>query len=230
MGRGDLHNTKYNGMLKSRKVHQTFNMNRYSGAPFNSDDCPYTLNIYPSVTFQNLYTTNNAIIFATIVVLIFAFVTCVFLIYDTNVERRQQVVLNNAVKTNNIVSSLFPSSIREQMLQPDPKRKKFTHSVQEDSTQAMASLYPETTICFADLGGFTAWSRCVQSRLNSSFHSFIRLFLIYHCSPITVALAIQVKFSCYLRCYMVHLIKLLHNEKFLKWKPLEIAMFLRLGW
>jgi hypothetical protein len=36
-----------------------------------------------------------------------------------------------------------------------------TTSTQVNKTPAMASLYPETTVFFADLAGFTAWSRYV---------------------------------------------------------------------
>jgi hypothetical protein len=159
LGREDQHDPKYNKMSISRKLQETFTVSRYSGVPLNFDVCPYTISLYPSDEFKDMYTTNNAIVFSISVVLIFAFVTLVFFVYDTNVERRQKVVLNTAEKTSAIVSSLFPTAIREQMLQPDLKVKNSTQNIQEDSTKAMASLYPETTIFFADIAGFTAWSR-----------------------------------------------------------------------
>jgi hypothetical protein len=165
LGRGDEHDSEYDDMLISRKLHETFTMDRYSGVPLNSDVCPFTLNIYPSDEYKSLYTTNNSIIFPYSVVLIFAFVTIVFIIYDANVERRQKLVLNTAEKSNAIVSSLFPSAIRDQMMQPDVTKKGPTkttnllHSSVEEPKNTMASLYPETTIFFADLAGFTAWSR-----------------------------------------------------------------------
>jgi hypothetical protein len=159
LGRGDQHNTKYDGMALSKKLHETFTISKYSGVPLNSDVCPFTIKLYASDEYRDIYMTNNAIIFSISVVLIFAFVTFVFSIYDSNVERRQKVVLNTAEKTSAIVSSLFPTAIREQMLQPDLNGKNSNHWVRDGSTSAMASLYPETTIFFADLAGFTAWSR-----------------------------------------------------------------------
>jgi hypothetical protein len=165
LGRGDLHDSKYDKIFISRKLHETFNVNRYSGVPLNSDVCPFTLNIYPSDDFKSLYTTRNATIYSYSVVMIFAFVTIVFAIYDATVERRQKAVLYTAEKSSAIVSSLFPSAIRDQMMQPEVSNKlpaKSTHSSPnpvEESRKAMASLYPETTIFFADLAGFTAWSR-----------------------------------------------------------------------
>jgi hypothetical protein len=154
LGRGDHHDPKYDGMAITRKLDETFSVSRYSGVKLNSDVCFFTLYIYPSDEFRDIYTTNNAIIFSISVVLIFSFVTLVFFIYDANVERRQKVVLNTAEKSSAIVSSLFPSSIRDQMLQPDLSKNMPIHS-----TNVMANLYPDTTIFFADLSGFTAWSR-----------------------------------------------------------------------
>jgi hypothetical protein len=89
-------------------------MHRYSGALLDSENCPYTIYLYPSDEYQSLFITNNAIVFSVCVVLIFVFVSFVFLIYDCLVERRQKVVLNTAEKTSAIVSSLFPSVIRDQ--------------------------------------------------------------------------------------------------------------------
>jgi predicted membrane protein len=154
-------------MSISQKLHETFNFVRYSGVPLNEDVCPYTLRVYPSKEFESLYTSSDAIIFSISVALIFAFVTLVFIFYDAKVERRQRVVLTSAEKTDAIVSSLFPSTIKDQMLQQDMRQSKLnslTNSLQYhpiDTTKAMATLYPETTIIFADLAGFTAWSRCV---------------------------------------------------------------------
>jgi hypothetical protein len=153
-------------MAISRKLHETFSITRYSGVALSSEVCPFSISLYPSDDFKNIYTTNNAIVFSISVVLIFSFVTFVFFIYDANVERRQKVVLNSAEKTEAIVSSLFPSVIRDQMLQLDGNQEKLMSTSQpfgshniENPSQAMAALYPETTICFADLAGFTAWSR-----------------------------------------------------------------------
>jgi Adenylate and Guanylate cyclase catalytic domain len=153
-------------------------MYRYTGSTLDSEHCPFTIYLYPSREYESIYVTNNAIIFSISVVLIFAFVSLVFVVYDANVERRQKVVLNSAEKTSAIVSSLFPSAIRDQMLQArdgneqNAKSKaamgRFFHGAYsadmssipnaDMSTKAMANLYPDTTVFFADLAGFTAWS------------------------------------------------------------------------
>jgi hypothetical protein len=164
-------------MAVSQELHKTVTMDRYSGASLDSEHCPFTIYMYPSDEYQEIYITNNAAVFSVSVILIFAFVSLVFFIYDMNVERRQKIVLNTAEKTSAIVSSLFPSVIRDQMLHETndhtTKLKKTANcafnaknspeaafmSGQSHTTPAMASLYPETTVFFADLAGFTAWSR-----------------------------------------------------------------------
>jgi Adenylate and Guanylate cyclase catalytic domain len=178
LGKGDHHDPKYNGRVISRQLHESMDIYRYSGATLDSEHCPYTINLYPSDEYENYYVTNNAGIFSMSVVLIFAFVSLVFFVYDANVERRQKLVVNTAEKTSAIVTSLFPSAVRHQMLQdigkkePATKSKlvanrffKGTYDIESEEIanrnttgNAMANLYPETTIFFADLAGFTAWS------------------------------------------------------------------------
>jgi Adenylate and Guanylate cyclase catalytic domain len=134
--------------------------------------------VYPSSIYQDQFTTNNPIVFSVCVVIIFLFVSFVFLIYDLTVEKRQRNLLNTAEKTSAIVTSLFPSAVRDRMLQENESHDKIerrknhfvtindtaystsAESMQSDpkSSRPLASLYYDTTIYFADLAGFTSWS------------------------------------------------------------------------
>jgi class 3 adenylate cyclase len=113
---------------------------------------------------------------------IFLFTSVIFLIYDSKVERRQKVVLTSAERTNAVVSSLFPSQVRDQILNDANNRHSDTKGNDKSnffgtnevwsrknsstdnigSEQALsrpnADLYPETTVLFADIKGFTFWS------------------------------------------------------------------------
>jgi Adenylate and Guanylate cyclase catalytic domain len=135
-----------------------------------------TLHLYPSDAMKDAYSSYNGIIFALAALLIFAFTSIVFYLYDAKVESRQAKVMKSAVRTSAIVSSLFPSGVRDrlypsaepsEMDQSRPlvskKIKRFVR--QEDATMApldqsmpIADLYPETTVLFGDIVGFTAWS------------------------------------------------------------------------
>jgi len=116
------------------------------------------------------------------VAMVFVFTAFMFLIYDRLVERRQHVVLNRAATSTAIVSSLFPKNVRERLMQDNQKERKrkdkqggllaaphhrlksfLTNSGGEGEAkdfglQPIADLFPHTTVLFADIAGFTAWS------------------------------------------------------------------------
>jgi len=84
--------------------------------------------------------------------------------------------LRKATQTHNIVSSLFPKQVRDQMLQENDANNKAAAAAnlmggtsrlknfladgkEQTITQApIADLYPNATVLFADIAGFTAWS------------------------------------------------------------------------
>jgi hypothetical protein len=111
----------------------------------------------------------------------------VFYCYDAMVERRQQTVLESATRSSAIVSSLFPSAVRDRLYpiesKPTAKTNKLDAFIPEtakdklqsflrdgkDTSNAtptmgqespfggspIAELYPDTTVLFADIAGFT---------------------------------------------------------------------------
>jgi class 3 adenylate cyclase len=110
------------------------------------------------------------------------------------VEKRQTHLEVTAAKSNALVNSLFPDQVREQLLKEadnkntsaagksqaatleteanyDPLRPHFLR------TKPIAELFPETTIMFADIVGFTAWSSArepaqVFTLLETIYHNF----------------------------------------------------------
>jgi Adenylate and Guanylate cyclase catalytic domain len=146
---------------------------RYRGAPLDEDYCPFTLHLYPSEKMASAYITNNPTIFALTTAMIFLFTALVFYLYDVTVEIRQKSVMQTAVHSSAIVSSLFPSSVRDQLFSvsqgPAPTEDRLhRRSPSSDENEsnfsgsAIAQAYPETTVLFADIAGFTAWSSSRQ--------------------------------------------------------------------
>lgn len=87
----------------------------------------------------------------------------VFVLYDFYVERRQKLVMNKAERSSAIVSSLFPSTVRDRLEVPTvkapPEKNPFKRNngkldhlhVESDEVSPLvgppiANLYPETTI------------------------------------------------------------------------------------
>ena len=127
LGRGDHHETMYDSYAKSssyKNLHKfSTGARTYSGVPFDNEYCPYNVAVYPSTMMQDNHTTNNPIIFTIVAVSIFLFTSLVFMVYDKLVEVRQKVVMKTAVRSTAIVSSLYPSNVRDRLFQPDAQEK-----------------------------------------------------------------------------------------------------------
>ena len=118
---------------------------------------------------------------AAVAVAIFVFTSLIFVVYDRVVEYRQRLVLKTATATSTIVDSLFPSNVRARLMDEAAENEKnikakkkakpfevdmattfFPHDEQEDvvkpGMRPIADLFGDTTVFFADLAGFTAWS------------------------------------------------------------------------
>ena len=140
------------------------------------NECVYTLFVYPTDTFRDLYTSDDPLHYAIAVSLIFVFTAIVFLAYDWTVARRQNKVLRTATRTQAIVASLFPENVQERILQEaesgkDQNVTRFRTNrtkyqlqnflnVAEDEpvdsgkmslkSRPIADLFPEATVIFAE--------------------------------------------------------------------------------
>lgn len=95
------------------------------------------------------YITNNKYVFvgATLILALLPFLG--FLVYDKKVSRRQKQILSTAKQSDAIISSLFPSSVKNLLYATkEPGQGLNTHD-QLSATRAIAELYPDTTILFA---------------------------------------------------------------------------------
>ena len=81
-----------------------------------SSYCPYTLHLHSSEVFQETYESNDPLIYTAAVLLIFVLATCLFIVYDCFVERRQESVYKTTARSNALVSSLFPDQVRNRLL------------------------------------------------------------------------------------------------------------------
>jgi len=84
-----------------------------------------------------------------------------FFIYDRLAERRQNIALGTAKKTTAIASQLFPAQIKERLteqVQGSDGAKKLSSGMDDIGGKPLADLFLETTVVFADIAGFAAWS------------------------------------------------------------------------
>ncbi|KAG7352211.1 adenylate/guanylate cyclase [Nitzschia inconspicua] len=123
-------------------------MELYETVP--DDLCLHLLNVYPSKAYIDSFNTNKPVVYTSIVVLAFVVTTIFFLVYERLVTKREQTK-NAALR---VVSSIFPSNVQEKVLRGATDVN--TGSTEKENV--IASFYPATTVLFADIEGFTAWS------------------------------------------------------------------------
>ena len=117
--------------------------------------------IYPSAAFENLYKSNAPSVFAGVVAIAFAFIVLAYYCYDRIVETRNRQVVFAAAQSNAIVSSMFPSHLRDKLIGQAnastggvPKRNLrallSSGEADHDSNSApLADLFLDTTVLFA---------------------------------------------------------------------------------
>lgn len=110
LGRGDLHDPRYDHINVSTSINQILvqgksdsnNNTQEFADDTESDilyyDCFYNIKVYPSQEFENSYYTSRPWVQATILASLFLFTSTVFISYDRLVERRQQLVLKAAIE------------------------------------------------------------------------------------------------------------------------------------
>ena len=177
LGKGDLHDTKYNEMEKKASFGDLIDIKEASqlGFELNQELCSYTLHVYPTQAFEDEYNTSMPIVITFAVAMVFVFTAAMFFVYDWLVERRQRLVMRTAEQTDNLVSSLFPEHMKKRLLHEKEEAgtnnsnnekgnlKSFlnngTNSPSGITAQKpLADLFLDTTVLFADISGFTAWS------------------------------------------------------------------------
>ena len=126
--------------------------------------------------------TDMPYIFTVAICVIFSAMAVTFLVYDRFVQRRNNKVIDAATKSNEIINTLFPQQVRDRLfanrqqdMEVNNTKSKLKSMINtgdyaastddeeiDDNimykTKPIADLFPETTILFADIAGFTAWS------------------------------------------------------------------------
>jgi Adenylate and Guanylate cyclase catalytic domain len=163
--------------------------------------CVYSITLYFSDEFKADSGNHLALISALTVVVVFLFMAAAFCMYDRFVRRRNDKIIGEAARSNGIIASLFPSQVRDRLFAESERPKQRARSTLKDTMQTdqllgeagdtdeddhvfkslpIADLFPETSILFADIAGFTAWSSVREPRqvfmlLETLFHAFDKI-------------------------------------------------------
>jgi Adenylate and Guanylate cyclase catalytic domain len=152
----------------------------------NPDHEEYTIFIYATSEFKQRYKTRTPLIATIAVGSAFCFVVLSMLGYDSIVYHRDRKMKVYFSASEGIVASLFPSNIRHLVFDQSAEqngdrscRVSSTTNVGQTS-KPVASYYPEATVLYADIAGFTAWSAVrppehVFTLLETLYRSFDRV-------------------------------------------------------
>eukprot|EP00980_Cylindrotheca_fusiformis_P007038 scaffold1477_cov94-Cylindrotheca_fusiformis.AAC.2 len=163
LGQLDAHDPKYDDLVVSRVI---------LDVDVDESDLPegicvptLTLDLYPTKELEASFQTSKPTMYTVVVVAIFFFTSLVFVLYDYFVGRRQRKYMARIKRQDQIVSNVFPAAIRDRLYDDEQKGSKQDNLLDPLGAGAagaggapLADLFLETTVVFADIAGFTAWS------------------------------------------------------------------------
>jgi hypothetical protein len=131
--------------------------------------CVHELKVYPSAAFRATYETNKPAVYTSVIALGFVVTAVLLFIYDTMITRRQDKLMSSAIRSSNLVASMFPENVRDRLMEgglhDEGNTAVFDGNGDSSSggeggfkTRPIADFFPEVTIMFADISGFTAWA------------------------------------------------------------------------
>ena len=140
------------------------------------------MNVYPTRTLEESFSSKEPVIYGCIVLAVFLVTALAFFAFDWMVQKRQKALVKTAARQNALVSSLFPKKVQKKLLADMEalEQEKRSHlgraglrkylsdgptmeptspaAAAQNPTKPIADLFPDTTVMFADIAGFTAWS------------------------------------------------------------------------
>ncbi|CAB9500010.1 Receptor-type guanylate cyclase gcy [Seminavis robusta] len=173
LGRGDLHNAKYDYLEAAVTVQSLLDVESSDEQESTKGQCHYGIRVYPSQELEDTYMTNKPLIFALTLAAVFVLTCATFLLYDYCVQRRQKIVYQSAKQSGKLVQSLFPEQVRDRLYEEQEANEKkasgnewldkrnqtnMDASVGDTKPNAIANMYPDCTVMFADIAGFTKWA------------------------------------------------------------------------
>ena len=177
IGTGDHHDPKYDALVVTRDIFDyiteraSIETSSYTTVELDGGYTSYRIHVYPSDDMEASYITSDPVLYAVVVAFIFAFTSMVFLMYDRLVEFRQKKVMDKAVKSTAVVTSLFPEAVHDRLFAEtseavrEKSKELVADSWKAPPESATRSLQRQPTL--ADVLGATNGRRSSVSHLNN---------------------------------------------------------------
>lgn len=109
-GEGDLHDPDYDSLRVNIEILDAFSVQQHSGG------CRYAVSVYPTSRLADSFDTKTPMVFTLIVSGALAVIMLTFFVYDAFVRKKDTWLIKAAARSNKLVSSLFPSNVRDRVL------------------------------------------------------------------------------------------------------------------
>lgn len=177
---GDQHDTRFHRFQKTFPLFPVLN-NTIDDSDIGH--CQYQLKIHPSPALEKEHRSSQPAVIAVVVGLLFLVPAVFFFLYDSLVSRRHDHLKAYASNTDKMLLAFIPKSSKdgsyswcEDEDRHGPNKQKRSHTkdalrqiltenrapreakIQGFQTAPIADFFPQVSIMFADLVGFTAWS------------------------------------------------------------------------
>jgi Adenylate and Guanylate cyclase catalytic domain len=152
--------------------------------------CTYAFYLYPTRAYETPYLSDQPLTAAIWIAAVFVVLIIAFLVYERFTFAMNSKLISIAARSNKLIATLFPEGVRERLfaeeeneerkaggtvdqlkalLRDDPLARAHGDSDDGDeesevdlTSKPIADLFPEATILFADIVGFTSWSSIRQ--------------------------------------------------------------------
>lgn len=121
LGEGDFHDPSYDGMGVSDDITDYVNSRSspetraFRTVPLHDTIGVHRLYVYPTTETEEEYKSQDPLMYTLVVAAVFLVTVTVFVFFNWSVERRQNVVMTQAVKAGTLVTSLFPKQVQERL-------------------------------------------------------------------------------------------------------------------
>jgi Adenylate and Guanylate cyclase catalytic domain len=158
--------------------------------PTSTPACTYAFYLYPTTAYEKFYLSEQPLTAAIWIAAVFVVLIIAFLVYERFTSAQNRKLIGIAARSNKLIATLFPEGVRERLfaeeeneerkaggavdhlkalLRDDPLARTNGDVADDDeesevdlTSKPIADLFPEATILFADIVGFTSWSSIRQ--------------------------------------------------------------------
>lgn len=113
IGFGDLHEKKFDDMMKSMTLNFSTDLFPFA----DNERAVYKIEVFPSSVLEPVFLTAKPAVYGAVLFVVFAFASLIFMAYDCFVESKQQLVAKSADQARALVNSLFPEVVGERLIE-----------------------------------------------------------------------------------------------------------------